>query len=352
MGNGTFVDVTTARGIVDPDYYGFSVLFSDLDDDGWADITWRTTRCPTCSSTIRLTAPSGSRRSKRARGDGRRRASRQGWVLDAGDYDGDGRLDLVKTNFAQDYTSLFHNDGGGCSPTSVSNQVWRRRSAVISGGVWASSISTTTVCSISSSRTDTSTRTSSAPARAPIEQRNQVFQNIGGGRFRDATTRVGGPLLVEKSSRGTAFGDYDDDGDIDVLVSVLDEGPMLLRNDTPSSGHWLTFRLEGTQSNRSAIGAKVTVDAPASGTSRRSGAAAATCRRTTPGSTSGWVRRRWRIAYRSGGRTGRRKKRQPSPAIASTSPARGPESEWASRPSASSDLAPARGAAAHPAPRR
>jgi hypothetical protein len=73
------------------------------------------------------------------------------------------------------------------------------------------------------------------------------------------TQDVGGPLLVEKSSRGAAFGDYDNDGDIDVLVSVIDEPPLLLRNDT-AAGHWITLALAGTKSNRSAIGARVTIE--------------------------------------------------------------------------------------------
>ena len=89
-------------------------------------------------------------------------------------------------------------------------------------------------------------------------QRNQLFRNVGGGRFRHVTTEVNGPLLVERSSRGAAFGDYDNDGDIDVLVSVIDEHPILLRNDS-TGGNWITLRLEGTTSNRSAIGAWVTI---------------------------------------------------------------------------------------------
>jgi hypothetical protein len=90
-------------------------------------------------------------------------------------------------------------------------------------------------------------------------QRNQVFRNDGAGRFHHITTDVGGPLLLEQSSRGAAFGDYDNDGDIDVLVSVIDEAPMLLRNETRGN-HWITVALEGAKSNRSAIGAKVTIE--------------------------------------------------------------------------------------------
>ena len=87
-----------------------------------------------------------------------------------------------------------------------------------------------------------------------------MFRNVGRGRLRHVTETVGGPLLLEKSSRGAAFGDFDNDGDADVLISVLDDLPMLLRNDT-TGNHWITVSLEGTKSNRSGIGAKVTIEA-------------------------------------------------------------------------------------------
>ncbi len=259
-GNGTFVDVTRRAGIVDPGYYGFSVLFSDLDDDGWPDIYvandsvanlfFRNKRDGTfdeqaLESGLAVTA------------DGREQA---GMGVDAGDYDGDGRLDLVKTNFSQDYTSLYRNEGdslftdvsfrSGLAATLGEYLGWGvglvdfdndgRLDLFIANGHIYPDIE----------RTGTST----------YRQRNQLFHNVGGGRFRDATSQIGGPFALKKSSRGAAFGDYDDDGDIDVLVSVLDEGPMLLRNDT-TGGNWITLRLEGTQSNRSAIGAKVTLEA-------------------------------------------------------------------------------------------
>jgi hypothetical protein len=91
-------------------------------------------------------------------------------------------------------------------------------------------------------------------------QRNQVFRNIGQGRLQHITETVGGPLAREQSSRGAAFGDVDNDGDTDVLISVLDDLPTLLRNETKGN-HWITISLDGTRSNRSGIGAKVTIEA-------------------------------------------------------------------------------------------
>jgi len=90
-------------------------------------------------------------------------------------------------------------------------------------------------------------------------QRNQLLRNVGRGQYRLITTEVGGPLLLEQSSRGAAFGDVDNDGDIDILVSAIDDRPLLLRNDS-TGGHWITLRLVGVRGNRSAIGAKVVIE--------------------------------------------------------------------------------------------
>jgi len=180
--------------------------------------------------------------------------------VDAGDVDGDGRLDLVKTNFSQDYTSLYRNEGGGLFvDASFRSGLAATLGPYLGWGVGLSDLDNDGLLDLfianghvypDVARTGTSS----------YLQRNQVFRNIGRGRLQHITETVGGPLLVEKSSRGAAFGDVDNDGDADVLISVLDDLPVLLRNDT-SGNHWITISLEGTKSNRSGIGAKVTIEA-------------------------------------------------------------------------------------------
>ncbi|MBI3951777.1 MAG: VCBS repeat-containing protein [Acidobacteria bacterium] len=88
-------------------------------------------------------------------------------------------------------------------------------------------------------------------------ERKLVYQNLGNGRFADVTERIGGAFLIEKSSRGAAFGDYDNDGHTDVAIVNLNDRPSLLRNDGGNRNRWLTLRLAGTKSNRDAIGARV-----------------------------------------------------------------------------------------------
>ena len=255
-----FVDVTAAAGATEPGYYGFGVLFTDLDDDGWPDIYVANDSTPNLF--FRNQKNGRFREEALAAGlavtaDGREQA---GMGVDAGDVDGDGLLDLVKTNFSQDYTSLFRNEGGGTFvDASFRSGLAATLGPYLGWGVGLVDLDNDGLLDLfianghvypDVARTGTST----------YLQRNQVFRNVGKGRLRHVTDSVGGPLLIEKSSRGAAFGDVDNDGDADVLISVLDDLPMLLRNDA-AGNHWITLSLEGAKSNRSAIGAKVTIEA-------------------------------------------------------------------------------------------
>ena len=259
-GKGTFVDVTKSAGVSEPGYYGFGVLFSDLNDDGWPDIYVANDSTPNLffrNLQNGRFAEEALQSGLAVSADGREQA---GMGVDAGDFDGDGRLDIVKTNFSQDYTSLYRNDGSGLFvDASFRSGLAATLGPYLGWGVGLVDFDNDGPLDLfianghvypDIARTGMST----------YRQRNQVFRNNGAGRFQHITNDVGGPLLLEQSSRGAAFGDYDNDGDIDILVSVLDEAPMLLRNET-SANHWITVSLEGGKSNRSAIGAKVTIEA-------------------------------------------------------------------------------------------
>jgi enediyne biosynthesis protein E4 len=257
-GNGTFTDVTKEAGVLEPGNYGFAVLFSDLDDDGWPDIYVANDSTPNLFF-HNLRDGTFSERALQSglavSADGREQA---GMGLDAGDYDGDGRLDLVKTNFAQDYTSLYHNEGGGLFlDVSYRSGLAATLGPYLGWGVGFVDVDNDSLVDIfiaNGHLYPDIAKTGSSSYR----QRNQLFRNLGRGRFRSLAMELEGALRLEQSGRGVAFGDYDDDGDIDALISVIDDRPLLLRNDS-AGGHWVTLRLEGTKSNRSAIGAKVTI---------------------------------------------------------------------------------------------
>ena len=257
-GKGVFTNVTKAAGIVDPGHYGFGVVFSDLDEDGWLDIFVANDSTPNLFFQNRRDGTFSERALQSGlavSADGREQA---GMGVDVGDYDGDGRLDLVKTNFAQDYTSLYRNEGSGLFvDASFRSGLAATLGPYLGWGVGFIDVDNDALLDVFIANGHVypdveKTGTSS------YRQRNQLFRNVGRGQYRHITMEVGGPLLSQQSSRGAAFGDFDNDGDRDVLVSVIDDRPILLRNDSAAS-HWITLRLEGRTSNRSAIGAKVTI---------------------------------------------------------------------------------------------
>jgi hypothetical protein len=259
-GNGHFTDVTRAAGIVDPGYYGFGVLFTDLDDDGWPDIFVANDSVPNLffrnlgNGTF---AEQGVLSGLAVSANGREQA---GMGVDAGDLDGDGRIDVVKTNFAQDYTTIFNNEGNGLfRDVSSRTGVLATLGPHMGWGVGLVDIDNDGLLDLFVANghvyPDVIKTGSSTYA-----QKSDLFMNTGKGKLRLVTSAAGGGLDTLRSSRGAAFGDYDNDGDVDVLVVNMDDRPTLLRNDS-DEGHWITLRLVGVRSNRDGIGAKVTATA-------------------------------------------------------------------------------------------
>jgi len=260
-GRGAFTDVTRTAGIKDPGYYGFGVLFTDLDNDGWPDIfvandstpnfLFHNNRNGTFTETGLVSGVAVS-------GDGREQA---GMGVDAGDINGDGYLDLVVTHFSHDYTTVYENSAQGVfTDVSYRSGVAIGAGRYLGWGVGFVDIDRDGLLDLFQANGHIYPEVDRHGLGTRYLQRKQLFQNLG-KRFRDLTDEVGGALLLEKSSRGTAFGDYDNDGDVDMLVVNLDDRPTLLRNDTTGGGHWITIALAGTKSNRDAIGARVRVTA-------------------------------------------------------------------------------------------
>ncbi len=127
-----------------------------------------------------------------------------------------------------------------------------------------------------------------------------LFRSLGNGKFEELLQEAGPGVEASHSSRGCAFGDFDNDGDLDILIINLNEPPSLLRNDVRGENRWLKVKLIGAQSNRSAIGARVTVAYGENGRRRRSSARRVTSPVATGACTSVWEQRKRRISKSAG----------------------------------------------------
>ena len=177
-----------------------------------------------------------------------------------GDYDLDGRLDVVKTHFQNQATGLYHNLGKGQFEDVTAQAGLATERRFISWGTSLVDLDNDGYPDILYVTGTVYPELEPVYPRYPRRGPRLVFRNQGNGRFVALDGEAAGPgISARHVSRGCAFGDFDNDGDLDVLIMNQNEPPSLLRNDAPAANHWLKVRLEGTRSNRSGIGGRVTV---------------------------------------------------------------------------------------------
>ena len=257
-GDGTFTDVSQKAGIASAtECYGMTVVAADLDEDGWTDIF---VACDSTPSLLFMNNRDGTFREEGVlRGvalsdDGMEQA---GMGVGVGDYDLDGHLDLFKTHFAEDANGLYHNEGKG----NFDDVTRSSRVAVDTRYIcWGAGIvdldndGYPDLFMVSGSvYPEVERKLPQYPNKSP----RAVFRNLGNGTFEELSQEAGPGVSDAHSSRGCAFGDFDNDGDLDILIVNMNEPPSLLRNDVTGKQNWLKVKLEGVKSNRSAIGARV-----------------------------------------------------------------------------------------------
>jgi hypothetical protein len=260
-GDGTFSDVSEKAGIRKPNSsYALTAVAADFDGDGWPDIY---VACDSSASLLFLNNHDGTFREKGFQSglalneDGKEQA---GMGLGIGDYDTDGHLDIFKTHFSADTNALYQDKGKGIfrDVTNVAGLGVETR--YVGWGTAMLDFDNDGLPDLFYVTGMVSPEVERELPDSPYKTPNVLFRNLGGGKFEELQDGQAGPAMQERhSSRGAAFGDFDNDGDVDILIMNMNEPPSLLRNDVGGSNHWLKILLIGTQSNRSAIGAHVVV---------------------------------------------------------------------------------------------
>ena len=257
-GDGTFEDVSEKAGILKTGgTYGLGVSTLDFDDDGFVDVyvandsmpasLYRNNRDGTFTD-VAVTA--GCAYSQ----DGKPQA---GMGVAVGDYDRNGTMDILKTNFAGDTSTLYANGGNGlCEDRTFASGMggitrwlgWGAGFVDFDNDGWLEAFLVNGHVYPEVARLST---------EAGYEQPKVVYENLQDGRLLEVTGRLGPPATEPRAGRGAAFGDFDDDGAVDVVINNMHAAPDLYRTLRRNSNHWLSLKLVGTTSNRSAIGARV-----------------------------------------------------------------------------------------------
>jgi len=259
-GNGTFTDVSVKAGVEDSlKLYGVGATWTDLDDDGWPDLIVAndaTTNYAYRNNHDGTFTDEGLLLGMAVDENGKEHAN-MGPVF--GDYDRDGLLDLIFTNFSDEYNLLFHRNPDGTF-TDVSRETKTAEASIpmVGWGVKFFDYDNDGWLDIFIANGHVYPQIEGAVTGGMYRQRKLLYKNLRNGTFEEIAASMGKALMEPAVGRGSAFGDYDEDGDIDIMVNQLDGPSMLLRNDGGSkAGNWISLKLVGTKSNRNAVGAKV-----------------------------------------------------------------------------------------------
>jgi enediyne biosynthesis protein E4 len=261
-GDGTFTDVTEKLNI-DPDsYYGLGVLWLDYDLDGCLDLYVADDSTPSmlyhgdCKGGF---TEVGVKAGVAYSADGREQA---GMGVDSADYDNDGWPDIAKTNFSDDSNDLFHNDHTGeftdlagpadFGPVSIPFLGFGVKFLDIDNDGWKD---------LFVANGHVNPQVDQYSFGVTYAERPLLFRNLGKGKFEEVGLKAGSALARRYVARGAAAADFFNDGKEDLLVSVLDGPPLLLRNQSRQEGHWLRIKTVGERSNRDGFGARVEVKA-------------------------------------------------------------------------------------------
>ncbi|RPJ62071.1 MAG: CRTAC1 family protein [Acidobacteria bacterium] len=261
-GDGTFTDVSEKSRITETQgTYGLGVLVADFNNDSWPDIYVANDSAPAAlyknngdGTFTDVGVEAGCAFSV----DGKPQA---GMGVSAGDYDRDGWFDIFKTNFSGDTSTLYRNITGSFGDTAFEDMTFQagigQNTKWLGWGCGFVDFDNNGWLDVFLVNGHVYPEVDKLTTEAGYAQRKVLYRNLQNGSFEDVSEQLGGPVTEPSAARGAAFGDYDNDGDIDILINNVNDFPELLRCESTVGNAWITFKTVGRKSNRSGIGARL-----------------------------------------------------------------------------------------------
>ncbi len=263
LGNGKFEDVSAKAGIADPTSKSMGVIVLDYNGDGWPDIFVSNDTQPNKLYRNNHNGTFTEEGVNAGVAFGEDGAARGAMGVDAADYDHSGRPHLLVGNFSNQMLALYHNEGGGLFIDQAPGSTVGRASLLsLTFGAFFFDYDLDGYTDIFAANGHTEEGIERIQPNVKFRQSPQLFRNLTQGKFEDVSNKVGSDFVRPLVARGAAYADFDHDGDLDIAVTNNGGPAYLYRNDGGNKNHWISLRLSGTKSNRSALGAVVHIESP------------------------------------------------------------------------------------------